>query len=144
MNYYKNIVFDKSIFVELKLTTVATGTLITFQDVPQLRGSYVQGIEAFTDGQVTKTPTQNTVFAAAAAKEMLMTFVQGQENKFENIPYYTLISSNNGGLIREFRDLQVNINKSYVFIGGTTATANHALAFTFYYTVAPLFAKRPC
>lgn len=145
MYYYKNIVFDRSIFVELKLTTApAAGVITQFQDVPQLRGSFVQGIEAFTDAQLTKTPTQNTVFAAAAAKEMLMTFVQGQENKYENVPYYTLISSLNGGLIREFRDLQININKSSVFIGGSTAIQNTSLAFVIYYTKAPIFAKKPC
>lgn len=139
LRYYKNIVFEKSIFVELKLTTTpAAGVVTTFLDVPQLRGMYVQGIEAFTDTQLTKTPNLTTVFAAAAAKEMLMTFAQGVDNRYENVPYYTLISSLNGGLIREFDNLKININKSYVFIGGATATVNHALAFNFYYSSKPL------
>jgi hypothetical protein len=134
MNYLKNIRFEKSITVELKLTTVAANGTLNFADVPQLKGAIVHAIEAFTDSQVTKTPSGNTVFANAAAKEMLMTFVEGNEEKVQLIPYYTLVAANNGGMIREFKDLKLNINKSNVFITGTTATANHALLFTIYYS----------
>lgn len=136
---YKNIVFDRAIGVELVLpATIAAGVVTPFQDVPQLRGAFVQGIEAFTDEQVASTPTQTSVFEAAAADDMLMTFVQGQEDYTQWIPYYTLISSKNGGLIREFKNLQVNINKSNVLIGGTAATGAKALYFMFYYSYKPV------
>ena len=135
----KNFKAMKSIAVELKLTlTPAIGATQTFLDVPELKGKYIQGIEAFTDGQVTKTPTGNTVFAAAAAKEIVMNFYEMSEIKHKNIPYYTLISSNNGGLIREFDNLKININQSNYYMGGTTATINHALLFQFYYTDKPM------
>ena len=94
----------------------------------------MQGIEAFTDLQLGKTPTQNTVFTNSAVKDVLMTFVEGNANRFENIPYYTLVSSLNGGLVREFKNLKININKSFCYLGGTTAVANTSLAFTFYYS----------
>ena len=130
-----NIVFDRSIFVELKLTvTPAAGVFMNFLDVPQLRGVFVQGIEAFTDSQLTKTPIQSTVFANAAAKEMVMSFTEGSDIRYENIPYYTLVAANNGGLIRKFKNFKININKSGVWMGGATATVNHALAFVVYYT----------
>lgn len=132
---FRNPKFQKSIAVELKITSApAFGLTQTFLDVPQLRGKFVQGVEAFTDGQVTKTPTGLTVIAAAAAKEILMNFFEGSTNKQENVPYYTLISSNNGGLIREFNNLEINMTQSNYFMGGTTATINHSLFFLFYYT----------
>lgn len=127
--------FDRFIFVELQLTTVAAGTTLQFADVPQLNNAKIQAIEAFTATQVTKTPTQKTVFANAAAPDMLMTFMNRQSDKqFENMPYYTLIRSNNGGYILRFPNFKININTSYVWIGGTTATVNHALAFGIYYS----------
>lgn len=125
----------KSVCVELKITgTPAVGLSQTFLDVPELKGKFVQGIEAFTDSQVTKTPINNTVFANAAAKEILMNFYEMSEVKHKNIPYYTLISSNNGGLIREFDNLRININQSNFYMGGTTAVQNTSLLFMFYYT----------
>lgn len=140
---YKGFRFQKSIFVELQLKTgYSAGQFLTFLDVPQLRGMYVQGIEAFTDAQVTKTPTQNAVIEDAAKKEMLLSFFEMNDAKFENIPYYTLIASNNGGLIRPFKDLKININKSGVFVGGTTATALKSLAFCFYYSTTPLHVSK--
>lgn len=127
--------FDRFIFVELKLTSVAAGTTLNFLDVPQLNNAKIEAIEAYTATQVTKTPTQNTVFANAAAPEMLMTFMNNQSDKqFENMPYYTLIRSNNGGYLMRFPKFRVNITASYVWIGGTTATANHALGFGIYYS----------
>jgi hypothetical protein len=138
---YRGFHYDRSIFVPLILPSgYATGAFITFADVPQLRGAHVQGIEAFTDAQLTKTPLQASVFEDAAKKEMMMTFVEDADNRFENVPYYTLIASSNGGLIRTFKDLKININKSGVFIGGTTATAGKSLALVFYYSNLPLHA----
>lgn len=128
----------KGIFVELRLTTVATGSILNFQDVPQLKFAYVHEISAFTDSQITRTPSGLSVFENAAAKEMLMTFVEEQDNKFEYVPYYDLVPANNAGLVRKFNNLKININKSNVLIGGTTATANKALAFYIKYSLQPV------
>lgn len=127
--------FDRFIFVELKLTTVAAGATLNFADVPQLNNAKIQAIEAYSDTQVTKTPTQNTVFANAEVPDMLMTFMNRESDKqFENMPYYTLIRSNNGGYLMRFPNFRVNITASYVWIGATGATVNHALAFGVYYS----------
>jgi hypothetical protein len=131
--------FEKSISVELKLTTNADGTSLNFADVPQLRGKFVQGIEAFTDAQVKKTMTQTNTIADAGKNGLLVNIVVDSDTILENLPYYTLISTYNGGLIREFKNIKININKSNVYIGdGTNIVANTSAFFTFYYTDRPL------
>jgi hypothetical protein len=131
--------FEKSISVELKLTSNSDGTSLNFADVPQLRGKYVQGIEAFTDAQVKKTMTQTNVIADAGKNGLLCNIVVDSDTILENLPYYTLISTYNGGLIREFKNIKININKSNVYIGdGTNIVTNTSAFFTFYYTDRPL------
>src|SRR3990167_1394000 len=132
-----SIRFDRFVFCELKLTTVAAGVELTFGDYPQLRNAYVQAIEAYTDTHVSRTPLQLTVFANAQAPTMLMTLInKASDKKFEYLPYYTMIRSNNGGYFFRMKNFQIDIQKSKVFIGTTGATANHALAFGVYYTSA--------
>lgn len=130
--------FTKSILVEIPITTLANGSTINFNDVPQLRGKYVQGIETYTQNEVTKTQTQRTVIAAANVSSFLCNFVTDSETIFENIPYFTMNTYNNGGIIREFKNLKININKSNIYIanGSGLATTQSAL-FTFYYTDQP-------
>jgi hypothetical protein len=131
--------FTRSILVELPLTTTANGSTLNFNDVPQLRGKFVQGIEAYTSTQVSKSQTQRTIIGSGSQSAFLVNLVTDSETTFENIPYFTLISSNNGGLIREFNNLKININKSNIYISFNTGltTAQSAL-FTFYYTDKPI------
>ena len=139
MNYNQNIRFDKSILVEVVLTSgYAAGSTIPFPDVPQLRGKYVQGIEGFTSSHLTKSPNNNTVFENGAAPEVLVTFQEAEKKRYENVPFYTLIAANNGGLIREFKNLQININACQLKMGGTTGTAGRVVVFNFYYSDRPL------
>jgi len=127
--------FLRSISVELKLTSINNGTSFQFQDVPQLKGMFVQGIEAFTFAEVAKTPTQTPVIQDAAKNGILVNLVEDNLVKYENIPYFTLIAADNAGLIREFKNYKVNINKSGVYIGdNTNLTINESVFFTFYYT----------
>lgn len=131
--------FTKSILVELQITTTANGSSINFSDVPQLRGKFVQGIEAYTSSQVSRTQTQRTVIGSGSQSCFLVNLVTDSETVFENIPYYTFIASNNGGIIREFKNLKININKSNVYICFNTGlTTSQSALFTFYYTEQPI------
>jgi len=131
--------FEKSILVELKITSVGIGTNISFNDVPQLRGKYIQAVEVFTATQVAKTQTQQTTVADAGKNGILVNLDVDSDVIIENIPYYTLISSNNGGLIREFKNLKLNINKSNIYIGDpTNIVVNTCALFCFYYTDKPI------
>ena len=51
-----------------------------------------------------------------------------------NIPMYQLIASNNGGFIRQFADLPLQISKCYVQLNSAAGfTDNDTFAFTFIY-----------
>lgn len=127
--------FLRSILVEIPLTTTTAGSTINFADVPQLRNKFVQGIETFTNAQITKTPTQKTVIGSLYGANFLVNLLTDSETTFEYIPYYTLIPANNGGLIREFKNLKININKSNIYISSATGlTVNESVVFNFYYT----------
>ena len=107
--------------------------------MPQLRGKYVQGIETYTSDQVSRSQTQRAVIGSGSQSAFLCNLVTDSEITFENIPYFTLISSNNGGLIREFNNLKININKSSIYISFNTGlTTSQSALFTFYYTDKPI------
>jgi hypothetical protein len=127
--------FTKSILVELQITTTANGSSINFSDVPQLRGKFVQGIETYTANEVTKTQTQRDVIAQANVSSFLVNLVTDSETVFENIPYFTFNTYYNGGIIREFKNLKININKSNIYItSGSGLSTSQSALFTFYYT----------
>lgn len=129
----QNFIIARSILVELNIATVSQGANYNFQDVPELRGKLIYGIEAFSDSHVAKTPFGNTVVANGSIDDVLLTLSVGTDEQVANIPYYTLVSANNGGLIRQFANLPVNLTKSYVKLVNNTITNGHSLLFNFYY-----------
>jgi hypothetical protein len=127
--------FTKSIAVELKIQNNTNGSQQLFLDVPQLKGKFIQGIEAFTQDQVAKTFTQNNVIPALATNGILVNIVVNSDTILENISYFTLVAAFNAGLIREYKNLKININKSGIYIGdNTNILVGQAVLFTFYYT----------
>lgn len=131
--------FLRSILVELPITTVSNGSTINFSDVPQLRGKFVQGIETYTANEVTKSQTQRTIIPQANVSSFLVNLLTDSETTFENIPYFTFNTYYNGGIIREFKNLKININKSNVYISnGTGLSTSQSALFTFYYTDMPV------
>lgn len=130
--------FLKSILVELPLTATANGTTLNFNDVPQLRGKFVQGVESYTNFDVAKSFTQRDVLPQARVSNILVNLVTESETVFENLPYFTLNTYYNGGLIREFNNLKININKSNIYIASSVGLlTTQSLLFTFYYTDRP-------
>mgnify|MGYP003406041045 FL=1 len=131
--------FEKSILVEVPITAATTGKSFQFPDTPQLVNKFVQGVEVFTVTQVAKTPTQATTVAAAGATGIMVNLQVNNDAVIENIPYYTLISSLNGGLIREFKNIPLNVTKSTILIGdATNIVANTVALICVYYTDKPV------
>ena len=128
-----------SYLVEVNLTTVAVGQRYYFLDVPTLRAPYifVQGIEAYNGDQVKLSPNNSTIISAAGSTGIVVTFAVRETEEVYQIPYYTLIASANGGLIREFANKQINLTKSYVTIlDSTNLNAAESCIFNFYYQIA--------
>lgn len=128
-----------SYLVEVNLTTVAVGQRYYFLDVPTLRAPYifVQGIEAYNRDQVTQSPNNSPIISAAGATGIVVTFAVRETEEVYQIPYFTLTSSANGGLIREFANKQINLTKSYITIlDAASLTAGESAIFNFYYQIA--------
>ena len=132
-------IINNSYLVEVNLTTVANGQRYYFLDVPTLRAPYifVQGIEAYSSDQVALSPNNSTIISAAGATGIVVTFAVRETEEVYQIPYFTLISAANAGMIREFANKQINLTKSYVTIlDSTNLNAAESCIFNFYYTIA--------
>ena len=132
-------IINNSYLVEVNLTTVAAGQRYYFLDVPTLRAPYifVQGIEAYNINQVAISPNGFGIVTAAGATGLVVTFAVRETEEVYQLPYFTLISSSNGGMIREFANKQINLTKSYVTVLDATAlTAGQSAIFNFYYQIA--------
>ncbi len=132
-------IINNSYLVEVNLTTVANGQRYYFLDVPTLRAPYifVQGIESYNADQVAISPNNSNIITAAGCTGIVVTFAVRETEEVYQIPYFTLISSANGGIIREFANKQINLTKSYVTIlDSTNLTAAESCLFNFYYTIA--------
>jgi hypothetical protein len=130
------MIITNSYLVELNLPTVSLGQRYTFLDVPQLRYNAViiDGIEAFQNDQLATSPNNKAVINANAVSGIVITLVIDETEDLYQIPYYTLVSGNNAGLIREFANKRINLVKSYATILNTTGlTAGQSLIFNFYY-----------
>lgn len=129
----QDLKIKNAIQVEVTFGTVAAGQKYYFPDVPQLRNVTTHGLEAFASTQLTTTPNGKTVFSNTYVPTVMVVLSVGDNEDVYQIPYYTLISSNNGGFIREFADLKININKSYLQLNATGITAGHAASLVWYY-----------
>lgn len=130
------MIITSSYLVELNLPTISLGQRFTFLDVPQLRYNAViiDGIEAFTNAQLATSPNAKAVINASASLGIVVTLVVDETEDIYQIPYYTLISANNAGLIREFANKRINLVKSYATILNTTGlSTGQSLMFNFYY-----------
>jgi len=130
------MIIQNSYLVEVNLPSVNLGQRYTFIDIPQLRYNAVtmMGIEAFTSTQLATSPNNKTVISAAGSVNLVCTFVVDETEDIYQIPYYTLISGVNSGLIREFQNKRINLVKSYITVLNTTSlNANESAMFNFYY-----------
>lgn len=130
------MIITNSYLVELNLPSIALGQRYTFLDVPQLRYNAViiEGLEGFTNTQLAVSPNNKNIITPTGSLNLVLTLVVDETEDIYQIPYYTLISSNNAGLIREFANKRINLVKSYITILNTTGlTAGESAIFNFYY-----------
>lgn len=132
-------VIDHSYGVELKITSApAAGLVVNFTDIPQLRKGTtpvkVIGIEAFTASQLAVSPLGNPVIAAADVTGIVCTFAVGLKEDIYKVPLVDLVPALNNGLIRIFREKEINYTKSYITILNVgTLAQNQAIMFNFIY-----------
>lgn len=121
--------------VEINIPNNATGTRVYFPDIPKLRDKFITGADAVNSSVLSISPNGNTIIGNARALLVTLVTVDGgnQEAVFQ-MPYYDLVASLNGGIVKQFNRLKVNMQKSYLFIAdGSLITAGHSAAIVFYY-----------
>lgn len=132
-------IIQNTYLIEVNMPTVSVGLQVPFLDVPNLRYPkiFLQGIEAFLNVQMAKSPNGSNIVTAAGATGLVLTLsVQDTEEVYQ-MPYYSLIAGSNAGLIREFANKQINLTKSYITIlDPTNVTAGQSALFNLYYKVA--------
>lgn len=116
-------VTERSLTIEVKLTTVSVGAQIIFPDNQIIRGQniVVYGIESFTSSQITTTPSNNTVVSSDGALGLVLNFLDDKSiNLVNQMPYYALNAASNSGVVREFKPFKCVLQKSFVTITNAT------------------------
>ena len=109
------------------------GTRTNFLDVPQLRDKYIYGIECITSSQMTVSPTSKTIASKANILPTTLTIVQAASEIFYQIPNSQLITQDNAGIIKEFRPILIDLQKSYVQVFNAGIAANESICFNLFY-----------
>jgi hypothetical protein len=135
-----NLIIKRSQLVEAQFTgTPAVGKKYAFTQVPNISRNniIIYGFEVFTATQLVTTPSNNTVIPANAGHHIVITFVDDNNvERIYQIPYYSLISSLNGGFIRMVKPFILNLTKSYIqAVSVTNITENMVASVNLYYSI---------
>lgn len=132
-----NLVINNTELLEQSVgtaSTLGTGSKVFFKNYPQtIRNVKSFALIAHYSTDYSTSSTGNTVVdATEVAAAFLVLAVSGAE--VVKIPVYSLIPSLNGGLIRQFNDLNIDWDNSYVQINSATPFENNdTFAFTVIY-----------
>lgn len=127
-------IIENTYLVEVNLGTVATQKRINFQFVPQLEGCEIYAIQSFNSSQLTTSPNGNNVTSAAGEANLTVTFVIGDDEKIYILPLADLNSANIYGFQRMFKNLKINLTKSYITIQSTASVvSNDSVLVNFIY-----------
>lgn len=118
-------IIENTYLVEVNLGTVATQKRINFQFVPQLEGCEIYAIQSFSASDLALSPNGNNVVSTNGLSNCTVTFVIGDDEKIYILPLSDLRSGNIYGFQRMFKNLKINLTKSYITIQSTGAVANN-------------------
>jgi len=122
-------------FIELTVPAgVSIGTSIKFPTDDELNLKSVSALESYDDGILVRTPANAPVVTLAKGAAVVLFLYDNNKAKFYGLPYNSINTTQNSGILRQFKDLNINLNKSYIMITSVAAiVAGDALAFSFMY-----------
>jgi hypothetical protein len=131
-----NLVIKRSQQIQFVLSgSVATGRRFFATDIPNLSRNnvVVYGVEFFTASQQATTPTGLTCVSTSTGIAVTLRDNKKQEFMYQ-VPMYTLIRSNNAGLIVLLKPRIINLTDCYVTVTNTTSlNAGEAVSANLYY-----------
>ena len=117
----------------------AAGQRVYFKDIPTLTprdGRTVietVGLEVFTRDDLSTSPNGATMITSTNLATIVLTLTVGSKERCFLIPCNSLRAVVNGGIIRRFYNLPVNVVKSYVQVVAPGINAAESVCFNFYY-----------
>jgi hypothetical protein len=135
-----NLIIKRSQLVEAQFTgTPAAGKKYQFTEVPNISRNNViiYGFEAFSATQISTTPNNNTVIAAADTDQICVTLIDNNNlERIYQLPYYTAIRSLNGGFVLMVQPFILNLTRSYVQLTDATGVGSDEVAvLNLYYSI---------
>ena len=131
-----NLVIKRSQQIQFVLSgSVAVGRRYFATDIPNLSRNnvVVYGVEFFTASQQATTPTGLTCVSTSTGIAVTLRDNKKQEFMYQ-VPMYTLIRSNNAGLIVLLKPRIINLTDCYVTVTNTTSlNAGEAVSANLYY-----------
>lgn len=134
------LIITNSYLAEINFSQAgAAGQRVYFKDIPTLTprdGKTVietVGLEVFTRDDLNTSPNGATMITSANLATLLLTLTVGSRERCYLIPCNTLRSTLQGGFIRRFYNLPINIVKSYVQVVTSGISAGESVCFNFYY-----------
>lgn len=131
-----NLIIKRSQQIEFRLVgSIATGKRYMAVDIANLSRNniVVYGIEFFTSGQQTTTPTGNSVVSTSTGINVTLLDNKKQQFMYQ-VPMFTLIRTNNAGLIVLLKPRIINLTDCFVQITNITGlTLGDSVAANLYY-----------
>jgi len=118
-------VIENTYLVEVNLGTIGVQKRINFQFVPQLEGCEIYAIQSFSSTDITQSPNGSAVVTTAGLAACTITFVIGDDEKIYILPLSDLRSANIYGFQRMFKNLKINLTKSYITIQTSSGLSNN-------------------
>jgi hypothetical protein len=121
----QNVIIHRSVLAEARITaTPAIGQRFFFDDIPDISKNniVVYGIIGYSATQLSTSPQQRTVIAAAGVPSVALTIVDANNVQLvQQMPVYDTVRSLNGGFVATFDNLPMNLTRSYIEIMATTS-----------------------
>lgn len=138
----QNYLLAQTVLAELQITnagSITAGNRFLFGDVPELRrvGVKVYGIICHSlDFDYSTSTGGNAIMGTVELRQCLLTIVnKEQKQPIEQEPLISFVPGSNGGFIRFLNPIDIDIQKCYIELTGTTSIVlNDTWAFSFIYT----------
>lgn len=127
--------------IEIAVPNASTLTRFFFQDQPQLRNAFIQGIQFYTPSVLTATPlTGSTPVTLADMRKSSLVLYSGDLQVIFNIPILNLNEIDDATSpftweLPQIDNLTISWVKSYIQVPTALATTNVAYSLGVYYTL---------
>jgi hypothetical protein len=127
----KPIQRSQTIFIQIP-SSAQLGTQVYLPDIPELRDAVIDGIETYTDQELTNAPNGQAIIAVASIRELTLNLLQESDRRAQDFPLQSLLAVQYGGIYKEFTQWRLNWQKCYIFCLGTTP-ADQVVALNVFY-----------